>query len=573
METKLSQKEIFDFYNSRPWVKFYPEGVPRDIELPVKSIPQAFDEVAEKWKNKTAIVFYGRKISYLELKDQVDRFATALYDLGIRKGDVVALHLLNSPQWIIALLGACKAGAIISPISPLYVSQEVKHQLEDSGAKTLICLDLLYEAIENTGVDLKNVILTSISEYLPSLQKVMGKSVIRAVYQKRELPSPKIYEREGFYQFQDLIKKYPPNPPKIEFDPKEDVVMLPYSGGTTGWPKGAMLTHYSLLANHTQMWAILSPPLEESKEVIMAYLPFYHIGGVLFIMMGLMKGLNQVIFTSPDLDDIISGVRAYNAKLFAGTPTLFDMLRDYKKTGRVDWKGLKWILCAADALLDETRREFEERTGGTIYEMWGMTEVCGDVNFNPYGKRRIGSCGCPYPNVEEAVINPETLDYVHPGEIGELIVTCPSLLKGYWNRPEETKNAFLEIDGEKWLRTGDLVRMDNDGFVYFYDRLKDVIKYKGLQVFARQVEEVLKEHPKVKEVGVVGIPDPRVGENVKAFIVVEKEARGQIAEQELMDYCEGKLTHYMIPRLIEFVGEIPLTDAGKVSRRELREEA
>lgn len=560
-------------HEDKPWLKFYPEGVPAEIEVQEKSLPQVFDEAVAKWKDKTAVIFYGKKISYRELKDHVDRFAAALCDLGVKKGDVVALLLLNSPQFIIAYFGALKAGATITSISPVYVSPEIKHQIEDSGATTIICLDVLYDRVESSGVNLEKVILTNITEYLPALKKFLGQSVLRVVYQKMSAPSPEIFEREGIYKFQDLIKKYPPQPPQIEINPKQDVATLPYTGGTTGTPKGAMITHYNLLADELQTYLFMSPALKEGKELIIAYLPFYHIYGQAVLMVGgLVRGYTLVIFTAPDPGDILDAISKYSATAFFSVPSMYEYLNQHEKTEWVDWKRLKFVMSGADALLESTSKDWKRRTGVAIYEGYGQTESSGGTHFNPIGRNKEGSFGIPLPNTMAAVVDPQTLEFLPPGEIGEVIIKGPQVMKGYWRRPEESKNAFVEIDGEIWLRTSDLVSMDEEGYFYFYDRKRDLIKYKGLAVFAREIEEVLAAHPQIKAVGVIGVPDPMVGENIKAIVVLESDARGKLSEKGIMEYCEGKLAHYKVPKIVEFRGEIPKTDVGKVSRRELREE-
>lgn len=560
-------------YESRPWLKFYLKGVPADFEIPQISVVDDFNESAEKWKDRTALVFYGRKISYKELRDHVDRFATALHDLGVKKGDRVALLLLNSPQFVIAYFGALKAGATLTAISPLYVSPEIKHQLEDSGATTIICQDILYDNVDRAGVKLDRVILTNIAEYLPGLKKFMGQSMLRAVYQKMAAPPPEIFEREGFYQFQELIKKYPPNPPKIEFNVKEDLVTLPYTGGTTGLPKGAMITHYNLIAGKHLGSNFWGDVVEEGKEVVLAYLPFYHIYGQAVVMLGsLSQGYTLVIFTTPDLDDILNAMENYKASIFYGVPSLYEYLRDYHRTDRVNWKRLKVLVSGADALLEDTAKGWEKRTGAKIHEGWGMTETSSVGMISPYGKPKVGSFGVPMSNTVGAIVDPEGTKFLPVGEIGELVVRGPQITLGYWKNPEETKKMIVEIDGERWLRSGDLARMDEEGYFYFYDRKRDMIKYKGLAVFAREVEEVLASHPQVKEAGVIGVPDHDVGEKVKAIVVLETEARGKVSEEDIIKFAAESLAHYKVPKIVEFRGEVPKTDVGKVSRRELREE-
>jgi len=560
-------------YEAKPWVKWYPEGVPAEVDVPERSVPEVFDEAVEKWGNRTSLIFYGKKINYRELKDQVDRFATALCDLGVKKGDKVALYLLNCPQFVIAYLGALKAGAVITPISPMYVSSEVKHQLEDSEAKDIVCQDLLYDRVEKAGVKLRNVIITGIGEYLPGVKKFVGSSVLRSIYKKMEVPSTKIFEREGFHQFQDLIKKYPPNPPKIEINPKEDLAVLPYTGGTTGLPKGAMLTHYNLIVNEAQAQAMWLPFFEEGAEVVIAYLPFYHVYGQVIIMLdGLIWGYTLVIFTTPDLDDILHAIGAYKATVFFSVPSLYDVLKDHEKTDRVDWRRFKALISGADALLADVARGFERRTGVEIHEGYGLTETSPATHVNPKGRIKFGSLGIPLPSTMAAILHPEENEFLPLGETGEIAIKGPQLMKGYWKNPEETSEKLVNIDGETWLRTGDLGSMDDEGYFWFYDRKRDLIKYKGYSVFAREVEEVLKNHPKIREAGVVGVRDPRVGEYVKAAIVLEIDARGKLSEEDIIDYCKENLAHYKIPKIVEFRGEIPKTDVGKVSRRELREE-
>ena len=559
-------------YNEKPWLKFYPEGVPATIEIPERSLPEVFDEVTSKYSDKTAMIFYGNRISFRKLREDVDRFATALYELGVEKGDKVALYLLNSPQFIIAYFGALKAGATLTPISPVYTSVEVKHQLEDSEAKSIVCQDFLYDNVEKAGVGLKNVILTSIGEYLPASRKLAGKSVLGRVYRKMEVPSPRILERPGFHQFERLIKKYPPNPPKIEINAKEDIAVLPYTGGTTGLPKGAVLTHYNLLACQKQTQAFW-PIFEEGKEVIPAFLPFYHIYGQVVVMFnGLIQGSTLILFTTPDLDDILSAIERYRATAFFGVPTMYEYLKDYDETGRVNWKRLKIITCGADTLHESTVNDWERRTGAKILEGYGLTECSSVSHANPFGRPKIGSFGVPLPGIMAAIVRPETSEFLPPGEIGELVIQGPNVMQGYWKRSEETRETLIEIDGEIWLRTGDLVRMDEEGYFHFYDRKKDLIKYKGYSVFARDIEEVLHQHPQVKTAGVLGIPDPRVGQLIKAVVVLQAEARGKISEEEIIKYCEERLAHYKVPKIVEFRGELPKTDVGKVSHRELREE-
>jgi long-chain acyl-CoA synthetase len=562
-----------ELYMSKPWLKYYPEGVPEQIDIPEQSVPEIFDEVTEKYGNKIALIFYGKKITYSALREMVDRCATALTDLGISKGDTVALFLLNCPQYVISYFAALKIGAKVTPISPVYTSKEVKHQLEDSDAETIVCQDILYDNVEKSGVPLKNVILTNIGEYLPALKRMLGKGALGKVYGEMHVPTPKYIEEAGLLQFQTLIKKYSPKPPKITIEPRKDIAALPYTGGTTGLPKAAILTHYNMCALKAQGIAFW-PFFEEAGEVVIGFLPFFHIyGQVVVMLMSLAQGFTIVLFTTPDMDDILSAMDRYQASAFYGVPTLFEYLKEYEKTDRVDWKKLKMIACGADTLHESTIQEWERRTGSKILEGYGMTETTALSHGSPIDRPKAGSFGIPIPNVKAAIVEHEGTEFLLPEEVGELILSGPNIMSGYWKRPEETAESMIEIDGEKWLRTGDLVRMDEEGYFHFFDRKRDLIKYKGYSVFARHVEEVLFNHPQIKAAGVVGVPDPKVGHLIKAYVVLQSEARGKISEEDIIEFCKENLAHYKVPKIIEFRGELPKTDVGKVSRRELREEA
>jgi long-chain acyl-CoA synthetase len=562
-----------ELYLSKPWLKYYPKGVPSEVDVPEVSVPELFDQRADKYASKTALIFYGNKISYKNLKELINRFATALADLGVIKGQTVALYLLNCPQYVIAYFAALKVGAKVTPISPVYTSREVKHQLEDSEAETIICQDILYDNVAKAGLPLRNVILTNIAEYLPLLKRHLGKSALGKVYGEMHVPTPKYMEEAGLLQFQTLIKKYPPRPPQIKIQPREDIAALPYTGGTTGLPKAAILTHHNIVSLQAQTVSFW-PIFEEGKEVAIAFLPFFHIYGQVVVMLnGLVQGSTLVLFTTPDVDDILSAMERYQASGFYGVPTLFEYLKDYEKTDRVNWKRLKLIACGADTLHESTIKDWERRTGTKILEGYGMTETTAVSHSTPFDRPKTGSFGVPIPGVTAAVVDADSTEFKGIDEVGELILHGPNIMQGYWKRPEETKAAIIEIDGKKWLRTGDLVRMDEEGYFHFFDRKRDLIKFKGYSVFARHVEEVLYKHPQIKAAGVVGVPDPKVGQFIKAYVVLQSDARGKISEEEIMEFCRQNLAHYKVPKIIEFRGELPKTDVGKVSRRELREEA
>jgi long-chain acyl-CoA synthetase len=544
-------------YLGKPWLAHYPKGVPPTVEVPLKSVAQAFDEATARAPERPAVVFYGRSITYRELREASDRLACALADLGVKKGDRVALYLLNSPQFVIAYFAALKCGATVTPISPVYTSHEVGYQLKDSGARAVICQDILHEKVAKCGVALELVVVTNVNEYLPALKRLFGK--------KADVPGK-------VHWLQDLLKKYPAKPPAVTIDPKRDLAALPYTGGTTGNPKGVMLTHYNLVAAQT-MGQNAFPNFEQGKEVILAFLPFFHIYGQVVIMLqGLCQGHLLVLFTSPDTEAILEAMERYGATVFYGVPTLYEYLKDHKDTNKANWRRLKIIVSGADTLHESTTQGWTRRTGSTITEGYGLSETCATSHINPLHRPKAGSFGCPITSMQAAVMDPESFEFVPPNETGELVLCGPNVMQGYWQRPEETARAFVDKGGVRWMRTGDLVRMDDEGYFHFYDRSKDLIKFKGYSIFAKDVEDVLYAHPQVKAAGVIGVPDPAVGQRIKAIVVLQGDARGKLSEDEIKAYCRQSLAEYKVPHIVEFRGELPKTDVGKVSRRELRDE-
>ena len=559
-------------YLKKPWLEWYPEGVPATIEVPRRSVAQIFDEATDRWLDRTAVVFYGREISYRELRDGADRLAAAFADLGVRKGDRLALYLLNSPQFIIAYFAALKCGATVTPISPMYTSHEVRYQLEDSGARAIVCQDILYDRVSRSGAPLDLIVVTSVAEYLPRWKRVLGRGPLAKLFSNLEQGSPQIAPAPNLHRFQDLLRKYPARPPAISIDPENDLAALPYTGGTTGHPKGVMLTHANLAAAQA-VGSKIFPGFVEGQEVVLAFLPFFHIYGQVVIMLGsLAQGHLLILFTNLDTEAILSAMERYKATAFFGVPTLFEYLKDHKDTDKADWRRLKLVVSGADTLHESTMQGWARRTGSRITEGYGLSETCATSHINPLGRAKPGSFGCPVPNVLAAIVDPQTLELVPPGQTGELVLSGPNVMKGYWQRPEETAKTFFEREGVRWMRTGDIVRMDEEGYFHFYDRAKDLIKYKGYSIFAKDVEDVLYDHPHVKAAGVIGVPDAAVGQRIKAVVVLQTDARGRVSEQEIQAYCRERLADYKVPHIVEFRGEVPKTDVGKVSRRELRDE-
>ncbi len=559
-------------YLAKPWLKHYQKGVPESVDVPLKSVPQAFDEACARAPDRRAVIFYGREITYRELHDSADRLACAFAGLGIKKGDRVALYVLNSPQFIIAYFAALKCGAVVTPISPVYTSHEIRYQLEDSGARAIVCQDILYDKVAKSGAKLDLAILTNVGEYLPALKRFLGKGPLGKLFSDVNLGAAKIDPAPHLHWLQDLLKRHPATPPRVAIDPKTDLAALPYTGGTTGHPKGVMLSHYNLIAAQSGAQAAF-PGFEFGKEVILAFLPFFHIYGQVVIMLnGLAQGNLLVLFTSPDTEAMLSAMERYQATVFYGVPTLYEYLKDHKDTDKVNWRRLKLVLSGADTLHESTMKDWAKRTGSNIVEGYGLSESCATSHVNPLDRPKTGSFGCPVPNMLAAVLDAATLEFVPQGQIGELVLCGPNVMLGYWNRPEETEKTFLGRDGRRWMRTGDIVRMDEEGYFHFYDRSKDLIKYKGHSIFAKDVEDVLYAHPQVKAAGVIGVPDPAVGQRIKAIVVLQADARGKLSEEEIKAYCRNELAEYKVPQIVEFRGELPKTDVGKVSRRELREE-
>lgn len=552
----------------RPWLDSYPEEVPNDLDLPEIPLSDHFDNAFEKFSDRTALIFEGREIKYNHLQEETDKFAAALSELGIEKGDVVGLLVPNSPQFIIAYIGIIKAGAIVTPISPMYSSREIEHQLKDSDASSIVVMDSLFKKLRMTDYELENIIATNIGEYLPTHKRILGK-IFGSIYKKLKIPSPDLPEH--VLEFQNLLENSQSTPLELDINPKEDVAVIAYTGGTTGLPKGAMITHFNI-TSFSKIYKHFKYYREEGKEVIAGYMPLDHLFGQgSLIFGGLCLGQKIILFTTPDLDDILDAMRKYKVTSFSGAPTVYEMLKDHRKTERVEWKDLKEIVSGADALHEGTREDWKEMTGTEIIEDYGLTESTALLTANLPGYAKEGSLGFPVLCTDVTIADLEEKEFMPPGEVGEIIARGPQIIKGFWNNPEANEENFVELDGKEWLRTGDLGWMDEDGYFYFKDRKKDYIVYKGYSIYTTEVEDVLTSHTKVRSAAVIGVPREEVGEIPKAFAVLETDARGELSEDDIIDYCEENLAHYKVPQMVEFLGEIPKTDAGKVSRKELRE--
>ncbi|WXG47184.1 MAG: long-chain fatty acid--CoA ligase [Candidatus Atabeyarchaeum deiterrae] len=555
-------------YADKPWLKHYHAGVPTHVDIPEISVPDMLERTVSKIPDNTAIYFMGRKITYKELKDHVDRLATALVDLGISRGDVVAIHLPNLPQFIITYYAALKAGARVTCISALLTGPEAKFQLNDAGAKAIVTMDGaplgVISSIRN-DTKLKHVIVASLMDYLPG---------------KPRRPA----EKEGTHQFANLIADHQPNPPQFKINPREEVAVLQYTGGTTGIPKGAMLTHHNLVSNVMQGIAWFGWNFEFGKETCLVNLPLFHIYAMTACMnVPIWHGFCMALNPDPrDLPSALSLIKSTKPSFFPGVPTLYMRLLQVKGVEKYygDLKTIRICLSGAAPMPPEVMKQFEQVTGGTVLEAYGLTETCPATHISPSKEgRKIGSIGPPISDTDCRIVDIETGIRLMPvGEAGELAIKGPQVMKGYWNKPEETKNQLKkEIAGEPgpWLLTGDIAKMDEDGFFYIVDRKKDMIDVSGFKVYPREVDDVLFEHPSVAMAAAIGIADPKMpgSERVKAFVVVKPGvAESDETKKNIIDFAKTRLAPYKVPKEIEFRKELPTTLIGKVLKRPLRDE-
>jgi len=549
----------------KPWYKFYPPGVRRHIDYPEVPLYEFLRISAQKYPDKTALIYFDGKMTYKELDVLTDRFAAALADLGVKKGDRVALFLPNTPLFVISYYGALKAGAVVTAMSPLYKEREVEHQLNDSEAETIVLLDLLYPIVEKVWerTKLRNVIVGSLRDYMPSFKAFLGSLL-------GKIPSRHVERRANVYFFRELVARYGANPPKIEINPKEDLAALQYTGGTTGISKGAMLTHMNLVSNAVMCKEWLQP--REGEEVVLTVLPLFHIYGMTTSMNApILFAGTMVLLPRFDPVAVLQAIHKYRVTVFCGAPTMYAMLLAHSDLKKYDLTSVRFCISGAAPLPPDVQKKFMEVTGGVLVEGYGLTESSPVTHTNPLDRTmktvKIGSIGIPWPDTDAKIVDIETGEKeLPPGEVGELIVRGPQVMKGYWKMPEET-SAVLR-DG--WLYTGDVGKMDEDGYFYITDRKKDLIKYKGYSVYPRELEDVLYEHPAVKLCGVIGKPDPVAGEIPKAFVVLKEGAT--VTEEELMKFVNEKVAPYKAIRELEIRKELPLSAVGKVLRRVLREE-
>ena len=562
----------------KPWLSHYEEGVPAEVEIPDYPVTQNLINSAEKYPNNTATIFgnvveplgnalMDTTMNYRSLLDLTYRFAAALQKSGVKKGDRVALYLPNCPQFVIAYYATLMVGGIVVPCNPAYVAREIKHQLNDSGAETIIVLSLMYPNVKKIRAEtaLKQVIVANIKEYFPGLLKFL----FTVATEKKEGHYQDISGDANTYWFQDVLAGAPARPTPVEIG-MEDTAVLMYTGGTTGISKGAQLTHRNVQANAVQTRAWF-PRMVESQETILTSLPLYHSYAMTTCMnLGALSGAALLLIPNPRvLPHILKSVNKHHPTLYPGVPALYISLINHPDISQYNVSSIKACISGAAPLPVEVQQKFQALTGGRLVEGYGLSEATPVTHANPiYGENRIGTIGLPFPSTDAKIMDIETEKQdLPPGEVGALVLRGPQVMKGYWQMPTETANVLRE----GWLHTGDIARMDEDGYFQIVDRKKDMILGAGgLNIYPREVEEVLFQHPKVKECAVAGVPVAGKGERVKAFIVLKEGETS--TEEEMMEFCRENMARYKVPKFVEFRDELPTTMVGKVLRRVLVEE-
>ena len=556
--------------DSKIWQKNYDKGVPTTIEYPKAPLFHFLEEAARKYPDRACTIFKGAVISYREMNALTDHMAAALVDMGVKKGDRVGIFMPNLPQFVVAYFGILKAGAVVVAVNPTYPVDEILTPVNDAGIEVMFTLSRFYGKVKEVRAKskLKKIIVSNIKEALPPITRLL----FTLVKEKKEGDKVDALD-SGDAWMPDLLKKYEnAAKPNIEITP-DDTALFQYSGGTTGVPKGAVAMHRNVVANTLQIKSWM-PSLEPGKEMVLMGIPLFHVYGMVAGMnFAMANGASMVMIPNArDLKDVLENISKYKTTIFPGVPLLYNGINNHPdvKAGKYDLSSIKACISGSAPLMRETKEEFERLTGGKVFEGFGMSEAPTAVTCNPLeGVNKTGSIGMPLPDVEMMIISLDDGETeMAQGEIGEIVLRGPQVMKGYHNMPTETANTLRELkDGKIWLFTGDIARMDEEGYFYIVDRKKELIKPGGFQVWPREVEEAIMDHPKVLEVGVGGIPDPHRGETVKAWIVVKPGET--LTEEELKAFCKEHLAPYKVPTHYEFRSELPKTTVGKILRREL----
>lgn len=567
-------------YDQKPWIQKYEPGVPETIEYNGQLLHEMLDASAQKYANHIATrlvlaylplgITVQAKQTYSELKNAVDCFASALYNMGLQQGDRIAIMLPNSPQQVVAFFGALKAGCVVVNTNPTYTPREIGQILEDSGASAMLLLSSFYERLEQVkdATNLKHIIVTDVPDSLSFPFNKLVERQVRASGMMVDVP-----DGPGIWRFNNLINTNASRPPTINVGP-DDTVLFQYTSGTTGVPKAAMLTHRSFGSNIQQLEAWYRN-MEYGGEKVLGSIPFFHIYGLTVAkLFAMYSGAELIITPDPRKTELILDIiQREKVTMYPGIPTMYTAIINHPKVAESDLRSVKACLSGGMALPLEVQRRFEQLTGGKLVEGYGLTETSPAACANPInGLRKEGSIGLPLPSTEVSIISLEAnaegkFETVPAGQEGELIIRGPQVMKGYWNRPDETA---VTLDEDGWLHTGDIAKMDEDGCFYIVDRKKDLIIASGYNIVPREVEEVLYMHAKVMEAAVAGVPDPVRGETVKAYVVLKE---GQTSTQdEINAFCREHLAPYKVPRIVEFRSELPKSQIGKILRRVLVEE-
>ncbi len=554
----------------RPWIKFQLQEQTRahsEEGLPEKKpLYAVVTDSAKKYPQNVSVHYQGRDFTYSELDDLSSRFASVLVSLGVKRGDRVAIFLPNTPQFVFSFFGTLKAGAIAVSNNPLYKERELEHQLNDSGAEVIVAPNDvvkgndLYNSLERCRerTRLRHVITTSVTDYLPGAKRRLAR-----------LAGISRVNRAKSLDFVTLLRSNAPMAAPASVDPVEDIAVLQYTGGTTGISKGAMLTHYNLYSNAARTANYL--PLT-TKDVSLAVLPLFHIYGLTTAMTAPFYAASQtVLLPSFHVADVMKTIQRRKVTSFCGVPSMYIAINNNPKVRDFDLSSVRVCVSGGSALPLEVRKWFIALTGGNLVEGYGLSETSPITHCNPLteGGVRNGSIGVPFPETDAMIVDlDDPFKTLPTGSVGELAVKGPQVMKGYWNNEAET--AKVIHDG--WFLTGDIAKMDEDGYFYIVDRKKDMVDVGGFKVYPRDVEEVLYEHPGIKEAAVIGIPDQFSGEVVKAF-VVKRDGADALTEQEVIDFCAARLVKFKVPKKVEFIQELPKTLIGKVLRRKLKEGA
>lgn len=528
-----------------------------------------FEETARARSNKAALVFLGAVWSFGRLQALIEGLAASLYEMGLRKGERAVMYMPNLPQWVITWLATMRLGVVPVPISPIYTPTDVEYLVNNSGAETIFCVDTNFGYVEEIFEQtcLKRVIVTTVGELLPMWKRLLGKAF-------DTVPKGKYSLGKTSFPFKRLLRNRSGSlPPYAEMGIRgEDLVEMLYTGGTTGFPKGVPFSNLNLLGSCLAQRSMSESVIPKGEDIVVQGAPLFHALGQALAMGGILAGDTCILLPRVHLDGMLDHIERYKAKTCFGVPALYRMILEHKRVDNYDIGSLKYCFCAGDVLPKEIEDRWTSRYHVRISQGYGATETCGGVALTPAdAEAPEGSCGLLLPFWKASVVDPLTLAPVPGGESGELIVSSKNMIKGYWKNPEETARCFIERDSEIWYRTSDIVRMDENNWVFFMDRSVDTIKHKGYRIAASEIEAVLQGNPAVVASCVVGIPDKKVGERIKAFVVLKEDVKG-ITGYDLISWCRKRLPPYKIPQYIEFRDMLPMSKVGKLLRREVRDE-